>query len=556
VTAPCRLDHAVDAAVDGDEVVVLPGDYAVSYPVQADAPISVHGQTGRPRPRLIGDSAMSNETLALDAGGAVSHLYVEGTGVGQDALSLEGATGDDLVVVSSSGDAVNLKGAPGGTVLRDSVVRSTAGSHAAVHTKDQAPPSLPGGPVELRNVTAIADGAGGDAISAKTTDAPTTLRNVIARGGDSDVGTTNGGLDVHVAYSSFRPDKSDHVIDEGHNQAADPRFLDAAAGDFHELPDSPTVDAGTADPLNGATDPGGHPRQVGSAPDIGAYEFVADPAAVTGPAADVTPTSATLTGFVTPNGGPTTYHFEYGASTAYGASTGDAPAGAGDDPQLALTALAGLVPGSVYHYRVVASRPTGVATGADATLTTPLAPEVRPVVGRRFDAAPLAGTVRVRVPGSRRFVVLRRGAALPVGSLVDTRRGKVSLTSARDSRGTTQSGAFHGGLFQVRQARSRAPVTDLVLRGAGFSACSPRPRRSASAARVRRVRRLWGSDRGGRFRTTGRWSSASVRGTVWLVEDRCDGTLTLVTRGSVAVRDGRRHRTVLVRAGSRYLARR
>jgi hypothetical protein len=37
--------------------------------------------------------------------------------------------------------------------------------------------------------------------------------------------------------------------------------------------------------------------------------------------------------------------------------------------------------------------------------------------------------------------------------------------------------------------------------------------------------------------------------------DRCDGTLTAVKRGRVAVRDFRRKRTVVVRAGKSYLAR-
>jgi hypothetical protein len=50
------------------------------------------------------------------------------------------------------------------------------------------------------------------------------------------------------------------------------------------------------------------------------------------------------------------------------------------------------------------------------------------------------------------------------------------------------------------------------------------------------VRRLWG-DGYGRFRTAGRYSAATVRGTRWLVEDRCDGTVTRVKRGQVAVED-------------------
>ena len=70
----------------------------------------------------------------------------------------------------------------------------------------------------------------------------------------------------------------------------------------------------------------------------------------------------------------------------------------------------------------------------------------------------------------------------------------------------------------------------------------------------RAVRRVRASAKG-RFRTRGRYSAATVRGTIWTTTDRCDGTLTKVTRGRVAVRDIRRKRTIALRAGKRYLAR-
>ena len=70
----------------------------------------------------------------------------------------------------------------------------------------------------------------------------------------------------------------------------------------------------------------------------------------------------------------------------------------------------------------------------------------------------------------------------------------------------------------------------------------------------RRVRRLWGDGKG-RFRSDGRFGSAGVRGTIWLTEDRCDGTLVRVRQGSVDVRDIPRRRTVTVSAGEVYLAR-
>jgi hypothetical protein len=113
----------------------------------------------------------------------------------------------------------------------------------------------------------------------------------------------------------------------------------------------------------------------------------------------------------------------------------------------------------------------------------------------------------------------------------------------------------------VRQPRSGCGRVDVYLRGGNFKSCprltSRRRRRAgrtASASRSKRVRKLWGRDRGGRFRSHGRHSHATVRGTRWLTVDRCDGTLTRVTDGSVAVRDYARHRTVVVRAGHSYVA--
>jgi ferric-dicitrate binding protein FerR (iron transport regulator) len=68
------------------------------------------------------------------------------------------------------------------------------------------------------------------------------------------------------------------------------------------------------------------------------------------------------------------------------------------------------------------------------------------------------------------------------------------------------------------------------------------------------VLNLLRADAKGRFRTRGRYSSATVRGTGWDTSDRCDGTLTSVRRGSVTVQDLRRAKTVIVRSGQRYLA--
>ena len=45
-----------------------------------------------------------------------------------------------------------------------------------------------------------------------------------------------------------------------------------------------------------------------------------------------------------------------------------------------------------------------------------------------------------------------------------------------------------------------------------------------------------------------------MRGTKWLTDDRCDGTLVRVVKGAVTVRDLVRRRTLPLRAGRSYLA--
>ena len=175
------------------------------------------------------------------------------------------------------------------------------------------------------------------------------------------------------------------------------------------------------------------------------------------------------------------------------------------------------------------------------------AQEPAPDLGETLVAEPVSGTVRVRLAGRRRFVPLESVRELPLGSTLDTRRGRVEVATERKRRGRFQRGLFYGGLFKVRQRAATRFVTDLVLQGA-LTSC---PQGSASAAR--RARKLWGNANG-RFRTRGRHSSGAVRGTRWLTVDRCDGTLTIVREGTVAVRDFTLDRTVLVDAGERYLA--
>jgi hypothetical protein len=93
-----------------------------------------------------------------------------------------------------------------------------------------------------------------------------------------------------------------------------------------------------------------------------------------------------------------------------------------------------------------------------------------------------------------------------------------------------------------------------VLTGGDFGTCPKSTRRSAAAS-PKVIRHLWGSGKG-RFQTQGRFAAATVRGTDWEVQDRCDGTRVVVRTGVVTVRDLKRGRNLIVTAGHSVLVKR
>ena len=175
-----------------------------------------------------------------------------------------------------------------------------------------------------------------------------------------------------------------------------------------------------------------------------------------------------------------------------------------------------------------------------------------PVFARTVVVAPVGG--RVLVNTGRGFVSLTSPRAVPVRTLVDTTAGTVKLTSANPDR-HTQSGRFFRGIFRIEQRRTAGGLVNLVIRdNLARSACAATTAAVRTAAVNPKVLGLLRGTAKGRFRTTGRFAAATVRGTDWGVRDRCDGTLTVVRRGVVAVRDFHAHKTVIVRAGQTYLA--
>ena len=120
-----------------------------------------------------------------------------------------------------------------------------------------------------------------------------------------------------------------------------------------------------------------------------------------------------------------------------------------------------------------------------------------------MNALPARGTVKIRLPGTNRFVELEEGQQIPVGTVVDTLKGRVTLVAAGGQQST-----FYDGIFKIGQGKGAKPLTTLTL----VEKLSCPKAGNAIAAAKKKKRRLWG-DGSGKFRTKGKHSAATVVGT-------------------------------------------
>lgn len=212
-----------------------------------------------------------------------------------------------------------------------------------------------------------------------------------------------------------------------------------------------------------------------------------EPLVTTGLASAIARTTATLNGTVNPQGSATRYHFEYGTSTAYGTTVPMPDAAVGSDSATHAVAqpVAGLAPGTTYHFRIVATNSAGTTAGADQTFTT-LPPN--PLVGRpRLSGLELAPS---------RFGAARRG-----GSIAGTKRPP---TGTRISYGDSARATAR---FTVRRVVAGVRVGKRCVR--------PRGRPSKHARRCQLLLMLGSflhADKPGRnrFRFTGRLSGKKL----------------------------------------------
>jgi hypothetical protein len=307
------------------------------------------------------------------------------------------------------------------------------------------------------------------------------------------------------------------------------------------------------------------------------------------------PNGAAFSGTVNPDGLATTAYFQYGIPTNAQGPEGPGPkfteftpaqtVGPDFSSHVISASASGLVPNQVYEVQLIATNSAGTSYGPVETFTTAQnAPPPPPVLGKQVNVSLVSGHIWIKPPPGETlgpasdsaqlrkgqgFVPLTEARQIPTGSEVDALHGSLKIVTATGKVGKTQNATIAGGVFKLAQTRTGLSkgLTDLALQEGAFQGA---PTYGTCKANVRGTRaedqatiaslssktlQLLKASAHGKFKTTGRFSSATVRGTIWTIADRCNGTLTHAIRDTVLVQDFVRHVTVILHAGHSYLAR-
>jgi len=314
---------------------------------------------------------------------------------------------------------------------------------------------------------------------------------------------------------------------------------------------------------------------------------------ITGAPSVTGPNGAAFLGSVNPNGLATTGYFQYGIPPNAQGPEGAGPTftqftpvqtvGSDFSSHGVSASVSGLVPNELYDVQLVATNSAGTTYGPIESFTTAQnsAPPV-PVLGKQVNVTLVSGHVWIKPPpgkslgpaGDRAalskgqgFVPLTEARQIPTGSQIDALHGSLRVVTATGKVGKTQTATLAGGLFNLTQVRKGISkgMTDFNLVESAFqgaptyATCKAKYKKAGDAiiaslsSKTLQLLRVSGH---GKFKTTGRFASATVRGTIWTISDRCDGTLTHVIRDTVLVDDFVRHKTILLHAGQSYLAKR
>ena len=321
-------------------------------------------------------------------------------------------------------------------------------------------------------------------------------------------------------------------------------------------------------------------QNTGTATDIASITAPPSPV-VTGSPSVNGDSKAAFSGSVNPSGLPTTAHFEYGLDSrytnsgtsgqVYDQSTPNQSVGSDFSSHAVTASASGLVPNALYHVRLVATNGAGTTNGPDMTFTTSKAPApAPPSLGKSFTGS-ATGLVLIEING--KFVPITELSKIPNGAIINALHGTLTLNTAGiggtqhatlaakkgKKKPQTQTGKFGGAVFKVTQAHS-GQATLALVEGANFNGaptyatCTTKKGKAVAAGVSSKTLQLLHASAHGKFRTKGRYSAATIRGTIWTIADRCDGTLVHAIKDTVSVDDLVLHKTITLRPGHSYLA--
>jgi CSLREA domain-containing protein len=606
----CTLREAVNLAGSGDQVNLPPGNFVLTngeLVLNDDTIVGVNART-----TFIDGANRSRVLLVIDAPSRVSGVTIRngnGEGLGPDGLgggilirsgtllllnsTVSGNSGRHGGGIAANGIAQLVGVTVSGNTGSSGRLRRGGGIATSARGGLLLSNSTVSGNMAVNQVGTASRGGGIHSAGALTVIGSTIAGNSAAEGGGLYVvpppngaasslqnsllshgtgGVCGGpGLGILTATATVVSDDTCHFEDPTNLQGVDPRIGPLADNggptDTHALfPDSPAIGRGGS---CGTFDQRAFDR-VGSC-DAGAYEYRAPMLTVVMQVvndAGGTRTPSQFAVHVASGGKDVANSPQAGSAngTTYSLDAGPAYAVAADPVAGYALTVSGdcAANGSITLQEGQARSCTITADDIAPTLTAddirrpsaqPSPSNARqlppPEPGKSVNAWPKSGKVRVKLPGTAAFVDLDEATQLPVGTVVDARKGHLTLVAAADNSGGTATAEFWAGKFRLGQTKGDAPTT--VLKLVERLTC-PRPGRARFAAARKSTRRLWG-DGSGKFRAKGKHSAATVVGTRWLVEDRCGSTLTRVMRGQVSVRDFAEKKTVIVRAGKRYIAR-
>jgi hypothetical protein len=299
---------------------------------------------------FTGNTAGGDGGVGLDSGQGVGGAV--GTGAGGSLTLSDSTITQNTAGGAPGGGGMSGVGQGGGVGIGNNVTATLAGDTIDANAVGSAAGSAGAGVDNANGTVSIV----GTIVASNTGPANCASTNAMSASFslEGPAGQTSCGFDLPSADPLLMP-----LADNG--GATETQALGAG---------SPAIGAVTSGPDCVGNDQRGAGRTSAHC-DVGAYE-VAVPYFSVAQAVGVGTASATL--FVpvaNPDVQPGTVTFQYGTSPAYGSSTPPAALSPNGAPPFSYFAmLNGLTPGTVYHYRVVASNPDGTVFGPDQQFTT------------------------------------------------------------------------------------------------------------------------------------------------------------------------------------------